>query len=118
MPAVYGCITAASFEWDTMQQVRRGTTLWSWQRPQRLTRWCACSYVCAWVCQRSRGQRLFLKAAAYGKNFIDTNDTAVHTTFVDVCKKLRVLNQLRDLSVRARGAAVGCLRMHPQASVL
>ena len=46
-------------------------------------------------------QKLYLKAATYGKNFISTTDATVHNAFVDACKKLRVLNQLRELSVRA-----------------
>merc|ERR1719238_512038 len=63
LAAVYGCITAATYEWDTVQQ------------------------------------KLYLKAATYGKNFISTTDATVHNAFVDACKKLRVLNQLRELSV-------------------
>ena len=44
-------------------------------------------------------QRALLKAAAYGKNFDPDADVGVHNVFVATCKKLRVLNRLRDIEV-------------------
>jgi len=66
--------------------------------------WCDVSSVDqeANMCNLSCLQRMLLKAASYGKNFIAHTSSGVHQTFVETCKKLRVLNQLRDSSVRVQ----------------
>lgn len=56
-------------------------------------------------------QRALLKAAAYGKNFDPDADVGVHNVFVATCKKLRVLNRLRDIEVcvvSCRACVVAC----------